>query len=310
MNINKKKYINYFINKENDENKSFALVLEKINDIFLSILNDISSRLNGKVGFKLNLIGEHFLGTNYNFLNPINILIDYLVEDEDLQYSQNRAKKGNIGKLYSDAFNTKNNLVLTIEELTKIFFNELSLNTNITVYRRKNQISLKYLNYNFFVFFVNKNILDNEYDFTIKSKDFRINFMQTHENLLIKNKESNGNFFNLIKFFKVVELELILKNELIFNASKIPYFYENLLYNIPNEIISNEFIYDNFLASFAYLINANLKEFISADNYNLINDFYQLHSKHYITTLDIQKVIQQTKFFINNIDSILSDIED
>ena len=311
MDINKKKYVNDFIKKENDESQSFNIVIEKINDIFLPILNKISSKLDGIVSFKLNIIGDYYLASNYNLFNPIHILIDYFVKEEDLEHSQKRAQKGNVGKLYSDAFNTKKHVVLTIEELCNVFFKELSISTkNISLFKRKNQIALNYLDYNFFVFFVNKDLFDDkEYEFKIKSKDFKLNFTETHENLLNKNKDTNGNFFDLIKFYKVIELELMLKNQLIFNASKIPYFYENLLYNIPNNLINNDLIYDNFLASFSYLINADIKEFVSADNYILVSDIYKLHSKPYITTIDINKILKQTKFFIDNIENIIPDIQ-
>lgn len=306
MDLNKKYFLDVFTQKENEENNSFVLVIEKINEIFVDILNDISEKLNGQVAFKLNLIGEHYLGTNYGFNNSANMLIEYYTKQEDLEFSQKRAKKGRVGKLYSDIFNTKNNLVFTIEELSRVFFNELTLRLkNASVFIRKNQISLKYLDFKFFIFFVSKEPLENDYEFIIKNKEFKLNLSEMHENLLKKDAETNGNFFNLIKFYKIIELELMFNNKLVINCSKIPYFYENLLYNIPNNLIDNELIYDNFLTSFSYLLNANLKDFISADNYILINDLYKIHSKNYITTLDVKKLLQQVEIFINSVDNIL-----
>lgn len=307
MDLNKKIFINNFVETITEESNSFDVVLEKLNEVLLTILNEISLKLGEQVSFKLNLIGQHYLNTNYKYNDSAHILIDYFTNYEDLQYSQKRAQKGNIGKLYSDAFNTKNNLVLTIEELSKVLYNELSIRfKNASVFIRKNQISINYLNYKFFIFFVNKSYISDDYEFKIKGKEFNLNFLQTHENLLIKNNETNGNFFKLIKFYKVLELELAFNNKLLFNASKIPYFYENLLFNIPNNLINNDLVYDNFLASFSYLLNVDFKELISADKKDLISETYKIHAKPYITNMDINKVLKQTEFFIDNIDYILN----
>lgn len=309
MDINQKQFLDIFTKQDNEFTDSFVLAVDKLNEIFVEIFNFINERLNGQVDFNLNLIGEHYLGTNYGFDNPTHIMIEYNVREEDLQFSEKRAKKGNIGKLYTDAFNRTNNLVLTIPELAKFAYNELSLKLkNASVFIRKNQISIKFLDFKFFIFFVCKNqsILENETEFLIKGKHYNYNFSLMHNNLLQKNKETNGSFFSLIKFYKIIELELALNNKLLINNSKTPYFYENLLYNVPNYLMNNEFVYDNFLQSKTYLLNANLKELISSDEMPLIDDNFKIHSKPNITSLDINKTFKQVNIFIDNVNNFLN----
>lgn len=307
MKIVYKEFINDYVKKQT-ELENFNLALEKINDLFISILNNISEKLNNRVSFKLNLIGEHSLNSNYGYYFPIHILIDYFSSKQDYENSEKRTKKGVIGKLYHDAFTSSQNLILTIEELSKTFFNELSLKAkNAQVYYRKNQIAIKFFDYKFFIFFVNRNLLEDEnYNFVIKGKRYSINLEKTTENLLEKNKKTNGNFFNLVKFFKVMELELSLIDNVKVFAGKIPYFYENLLYNIPNEILNNEYIVDNFIATIAYLTNCDKNALVTADNDILLNDYYAKNEKPYISTIDFNNVIKQSKYFLNNIDKIFN----
>ena len=69
----------------------------------------------------------------------------------------------------------------------------------------------------------------------------------------------------------------------------------------------NEFTYDSFKYALTYLQNADINELICADNLILINNHYNIHSKPCITSLDVKKVINQTKVFAENIENILSD---
>ena len=131
-----------------------------------------------------------------------------------------------------------------------------------------------------------------------------------NKNLLEKNEKTNGHFFNLIKFFKVIEKELTLINKLEICAGKNLYFYENLLYNIPNELLNNN-IYDDFMLSYNYILTKykqnKLDEFVDGTNLKLIDDNYKLFAKHYITTQDVKLVIKNCRNFINNQNLIFSD---
>lgn len=306
MNLEKKLLIDKFID-DNKDDETFNLVLEKLNDFLSSFLNEIIEKTNYSVNFKLNLIGDYYLSSNFINNNFIHIMIDYITNEEDLKFSEKRSKKGAISKLTTDAFNMKKNVVPTNNQLIKLLYDEFTLKLqNSKIYMRKKCLGLNLMGYKFFIFFVNSNQIQNEYNFIIKSKNYNFDFNLLHENLLKKNKETHGNFFKLVKFFKVVELELMILNKLTYKASNTLYFYENLLYNVPNDLLNNDLVFDNFIVSLSYLQNIDLNELKTADNIPLINDFYQIKTKPAITSLDVTKVFKQCKVFIDNVDKILS----
>lgn len=304
MDIEKKQLIDNFI-QNNKDDETFNLVIEKLSDFLSSFLNDVIEKSNNTLGFKLNLIGDYYLSSNFSTNNFVNILIDYYVDEDDYNFSENRGKKGHISKLATDTFNYNKNIVPTIKELSRALYNELSVKLqNVKIHLRKNCIGLRYLDYKFFIFFKKSNADEKQSNFIIKSKEYCFNFETLHQNLMQKNLETKGNFFKLVKFFKLVELELMLINKLTFKASNILYFYENLLYNLPNELLNNKLIYDNFIIAINYFNNIDFEELKTADDLILVNDYYQLKTKPAITTFDIKETLKQCKVFIDNIDKI------
>lgn len=306
MDLNKKNIIENFI-KNNNDDENINLILEKLNDFLSSFLYDITLKTNNSVNFGLNLIGDYLLSSNFSKNNFVHILINYYTNENDYDYSENRAKKGPILKLTNDAFNIKKNIIPTINQLTKLLYDELTIKLqNSKVYIRKNCIGLTLLGYKFCIFFINFNKNQKEQNFILQSKNYTFNFDILHENLLIKNQETKGNFFNLVKFFKATELELINLNKLNYKASNTLYFYENLIYNIPNELLLNEYIYDNFIASVSYLKNIDLDDLNTADNLQLVNDSYNLYSKPAITSINVKTALKQFDLFLINLDKIFS----
>ncbi|MBE5745876.1 MAG: hypothetical protein E7359_01115 [Clostridiales bacterium] len=307
MDLETKLLIDEFVLNDEDFNEKFPLVLEKLNNFLIEFLNKIIEKTNYTVGFNLNLIGDYSLNSNYMDYSSVNIMIEYNTKEDDYKYSETRANKGSITKLTSDVFNLNKTIVPTISELSKLLHDELTIKLkNSKTYLRKNCIALKLLNYSFFIFFVNSNFNKEDYNFVIKSKDYSLNFEKLTKNLLQKNEQTNGKFFNVIKFFKITELELMLIRKLKSKCSNILYFYENLLYNVPNELFDNDHIIDSFILVFSYLLNSNVYELKTADDKLLINDKYRLKVKPAITTIDIDNFFTNCKTFINNLDKILN----
>jgi len=307
MDLETKLLIDEFVLNDEDFNEKFPLVLEKLNNFLIEFLNKKIKKTNYTVGFNLNLIGDYSLNSNYMDYSSVNIMIEYNTKEDDYKYSETRANKGSITKLTSDVFNLNKTIVPTISELSKLLHDELTIKLkNSKTYLRKNCIALKLLNYSFFIFFVNSNFNKEDYNFVIKSKDYSLNFEKLTKNLLQKNEQTNGKFFNVIKFFKITELELMLIRKLKSKCSNILYFYENLLYNVPNELFDNDHIIDSFILVFSYLLNSNVYELKTADDKLLINDKYRLKVKPAITTIDIDNFFTNCKTFINNLDKILN----
>ncbi len=312
MDNNQKLFIDNFVKNPQKNDAEFDLVLEKLNEFLSPFFNEIVQENNNAIFFDLKLVGDEYLGTNFDYLNAVNIMIEtYYANMEDLSYSQNREKKGEIGKLLVDTFNYNKSLLPTTETLINLLFKYCTLKgQNLKLYRRKNCIYIRFLDYKFSLFFVEKKPNTSYLTFTIRGKKYNFDFNLMNKNLIEKNKQTNGNFFNLIRFYKIIENELTLINKLKICASRNLYFYENLLYNLPNELLNDNYIYDIFLKSYNYLLinfkEKKLNEFIDSSLDKLICDDYELFAKPYITTRDIKLVLTNLKTFLNNIDEIFN----
>ncbi len=314
MDEKKKEIINSFVLKKDEEIlTNYNLVLEKLNDFLLPFLDKIIEENKNEISFKLNLIGDHVIESNYDFINSSTIMIEYFTNSEIYNYDKSQEEKSEIGKLISNSFQSKDLVYPTIQNLLNRLYNYLSLNTkDVAIFKRKNGISIKLFDFKFFIFFYNKTKNSDLYNFQIKGKNYSFNFIKMHENLLKKNNETRNGFFNTIKFFKIIERELSLLNKLILPASKTLYFYENLLYSLPNKLFENNFIYDNFIEIYNFLnkiyIDEDLDTLKNSEDLNLfVEDEYQLFAKYYVTKNDLKLILKQCKIFISNIDEIIKD---
>ena len=314
MNEKKKEIINSFVLKKDEEIlTNYNLVLEKLNDFLLPFLDKIIEENKNEISFKLNLIGDHLIESNYDFINSSTIMIEYFTNSEIYNYDKSQEEKSEIGQLISNSFQSKDLVYPTIQNLLNRLYNYLSLNTkDVAIFKRKNGISIKLFDFKFFIFFYNKTKNSDLYNFQIKGKNYSFNFIKMHENLLKKNNETRNGFFNTIKFFKIIERELSLLNKLILPASKTLYFYENLLYSLPNKLFENNFIYDNFIETYNFLnkiyIDEDLDSLKNSEDLSVfVEDEYQLFAKYYITKNDIKLILKQCKIFISNINEIIKD---
>lgn len=312
MNQLKKAIINDFVKVKNKEDeKNFNLVLKKLNGFLTLFFNKTKQEFENKIDFKANLIGDISIKSNYDFLDNATIMIDYFGNSDDLTYSESYSKKSEIGKMLQDSMHPTKIAIPTTQDLISNLYYYLSLNTkDMSLFQRKNGISLKFFDFKFFIFFTFASQNNNNQEFEIKGKSYNFNFELLHKNLLQKNKETKGKFFDLVKFFKIIERELSLLSKLNLNASKNLYFYENLLYSLDNKIFEGEYIYDIFLKIYDYLFKVykyeNFDNLKNAENNPLFLDKeYKLFAKYYITRYDLKLVLKQSKIFIDNIDEII-----
>ena len=315
MDLKNQQLINNFVKNNNKEqNESFNLVLSKLTEFLMPFFDKISREYSNKIQFKINLIGDVSLKTNFDFLDSSTLMIEYFSDEKSYDFSKKHEEKSEIGKLVNESLHPFEKLIPTIEILATNLYNYLSLNTkDIVVFKRKNTISLKLFDFKLFIFFYNKHDNNAAYNFQIKGKNYVFDFDLLAQNLKKKDKETKGNFVKLIKFYKVAERELALIKKLYSNASKTLYFYENLLYSLPNEVFESKNVFDNFVASFEYL-----KKILKYDDFDLLknaeekplfveeNEEYQLFAKYYITRNDLKLVLKQNRVFIDNIDKIIS----
>ncbi len=315
MTDDQKVLIDEFVkNSQSDANsiEEFNLVLDKLNEFLMPFFEHVVKDNNNLIFFKNKVIGDYKIGSNYEYYDFCYIMFEvFYANENDLEYNNSRQQKSEIGKLLSDSFNFNNNVLPTTTNLQNALFKYLVLKgSNFKVFMRKNYIYLKFLDYKFCLFFNAQKASSSEVNFNLKGKTYNFNLDLMNKNLLEKNEKTNGHFFNLIKFFKVIEKELTLINKLEICAGKNLYFYENLLYNIPNELLNNN-VYDDFMLSYNYILTKykqnKLDEFVDGANLKLIDDNYKLFAKHYITTQDVKLVLKNCRNFINNQTIIFSD---
>lgn len=306
MTLEYKDIIDEFIKEEDCEiQKSTELALEKLDDLLDDFFTQTFQNFS-QIAFKTNLIGDYAIGSNYLDVEPIHFLIEYFVSNENYSQGEKYNKKGDIGKLLQSSFNFNTEIAPTIDVVLNNLYNFLSLRLpKSSVYIRKNAIYIKFLGKLFVISLEKKNFSEKRNIFILKGINYDLNIFEINANLLQKNKETSGRFFDLVRLYKVVENELKLFNNLLFRGNKILYFYENLLYNIPNGLFC-ENVTESLLNSVFYLKNVDKDILINAEGEKLIDDNYKLFAKSSCTSLDLDKVIAQTQVFINNIDKILA----
>ena len=306
MTQDKKDFVDNFVKAKNETfEEQINVLLEKLNALLEEFFTGILEKLPS-VSIKLNLVGDYSLGSNYQNIEPINIMIEYFVPSEDYQYGEKFEKKGEIGKLLQNSFNfngTQN--VPTSETILQSLYNYLALKSiNFKVFKRKNAIYLKFFDQIFVLFIVKKEVASKSSNFQLKGINYNFNLEKLNEKLLSKNEETGGKFFDLVKMYKVIENELKLSKNLLVNANRVLYLYENLLYNLPKEIFCNKVV-DSLINSLVFIKNTNRENLIDAEGRNLVNDEYKLFAKSSCTNIDLDKIIKQTEFFIKNINGIL-----
>ena len=126
----------------------------------------------------------------------------------------------------------------------------------------------------------------------IKKLTKKVNLFLYNENMNLKDKQTNGNYKKLVRIFKNIRKTLLI-NKMTSNSKLNKYFIELLVYNIPNELIKDEDITNDFFKSINYLYNCNILNFKSFDNsnYNTFSlakiDYFSI--KNFLSLL--QKVI-------------------
>jgi len=278
--------------EEDKSQKSSSVLLKKITEY----LSQISSE---KITFEAEFLGDFVLKSNFNILSNCYIKINCKAKENDIYYS-NPTNKSTFRKFKEKILEDKR-LIPTLNEVVLYLERLLKTEFDAKTFVKNNYLSIEYKNVKYVVF------ADYNIDkfFVLFKKKFNINLEELHKNLLLKNKETNGNFFKTVKFCKAVEGELMLKNYRFERFINVPYSYENIIFNVPNNLLNEKNVYYNYLNAITYLINSNEEEFAQADNEKLINK-YGFNFIPSLSKRSYKNFIANNKFFIKNIEEILS----
>ena len=85
-----------------------------------------------------------------------------------------------------------------------------------------------------------------------------------NENMEKKDEDTHGNYKKLVRIYKNIRKN-ILMNKMASNSSINKYFIELIIFNVPNELITDNDIYAAFVKSVNYLTNCDVSQFTSFD---------------------------------------------
>lgn len=288
-------YVKFFdefleIEKE-DYEKKFKKAYNALNKFLQKSLNFLADNFGNKIEFKNELIADYLLKTNFkNFSNAI-IKINYIAPENLIKNTQNKSTYRRL----KDKFIDDNNKILTPNEVVKFLQEELNkevLNCKATI--RKNVMLVKIYGFRFYIL-VDFNIEDS---FVLFNRRHNINQLKIKQNLLNKDKNTNGNFGKVLRFVKNIEIELAMKNALSGVLINKIYLYENILFNVPDKLFCEEFTYINFLNAITYLTNSNPENFITLDEQKLLSCISLKDYNNFITNNNI--FLENVKYFFEN----------
>lgn len=286
------KFFDEFLEVEKEDyEKKFKKAYNAINKFLQKSLNFLADNFDNKIEFKSELIADYLLKTNFkNFSNAI-IKINYIAPENLIKNTQNKSAY----KRLKDKFIDDNNKILMPNEVVKFLQEELNkevLNCKATI--RKNVMLVKIYGFRFYIL-VDFNI---ENSFALFNKKYNINQLKIKENLLNKDKNTNGNFSKVLRFVKNIEIELAMKNALSGVLINKIYLYENILFNVPDKLFCEEFTYINFLNAITYLTNSNPENFITLDEQKLLSCISLKDYNNFLTNNNI--FLENIKYFFEN----------
>lgn len=229
--------------------------------------------------------GVYALKTNYQLVEPMEFFVvlpsdrETVTKVEEVQKKQfQKKKRQSIKDIYqsitlSNTKDDKGNIInLTAFDTAKTIVSQLQkyLNLEDKAFYKRNVVFLKlHIDEEIdlpVIIYVGYKFEDEMIEFAKLGYKSKENINQTMQNILVKNNQTDGKYLLLCKFFKMMELELVMNEDSNVYLSKKSLFVESILYNVPNYIFEN----DDFSVIFRDICNY-LKQ-CSANDYLLCPD--------------------------------------
>ena len=241
---------------------------DEVENLMLNSLKEVSSKNNLLLN-QLNFFfaGDHVLNTNMLNFSPLVIFVSLKQKKEDIityKKSQNLSKT-------AQQFLTKTN-VITAELIAQALFESLQLEltkqdkiyiaNNIIIVNVGGKIKLRIVvGYQF----------EEQFEYEYLGKYYTENILQLFS-LYDKKDEDCGYFYDFVRVLKSIELDLFQNNVVKEKSYDILYFVENLVYNIPSNLLKSEDFHNAFINGLNYLKNANIKDFILPNGSKMFNE--------------------------------------
>lgn len=241
-------------------------------------------------------VGDFMTGTNYEN-STIDFLVVYQTIRENIDFSVVAQKVNKKGKVKVSTYQAimggaTNKGIMQAEQVAERFGAHLKVQMpSITkIYTKRNQIMVRFADNKVAKIIVCYKF-DGESDLVCRRVNtwYRFNNAKLLENLALKNKLTKNRFIEVVRFFKALEIELIIAEESTLLIGKNG-FVENYLYNVPTELFLEKDKYVMIENILVYLKNKNPKDFMLADETDLMFNAKSLYTKSY------------AKQFVNKID--------
>jgi hypothetical protein len=263
------------------------------------VLEDAISQVcknNGLAKTNINFFisGDHMLSTNIGTTSPLIIFVSLKANKQQVLLFKKANKASQTVKRFIAA-----QTVLTDEVLAQMLFEALTqqfdaktklYNTkNIIVINLENMLKIKVIvGYNF----------EGSFEYQYLNNYYSENLLALIE-AFDKKEATTNNFFDLVRVFKSIELELLHLDIIKQKSYDKLNFIENIVYNVPNELLIDTDFSRAFLKSLNYLKNADFSNFklASKNEYMFSADENSLYN------------IREARFFIKEIDYFYKNFE-
>lgn len=291
-----KKTIDFLFNViDHFDNQFLELSNNCFNEVHRALKEIIETNVQNKLAYVVPY-GVYRAKDNYQLVEPMEFFVVLPSDEESVKKVENvqkrqmqKQRRQTVKDIYQSITLTGgtkdefgNVVNLTAFDTAKTIMSQLQkyLNLEDKVYYKRNVVFLKlhidedidlpviiYVGYKFY---------DNDMiEFSKLGYKMKENIEQTNNNILQKNVDTNGNYLVLCKLFKMLELELVLKEESNVYLSKKSIFIESILYNVPNVFFQG----DDFGKIFSDIVNY-IKQLDVENVYTIDNSKQKLFTKN------------------------------
>lgn len=280
----------------NEINKLILLKNEDLSEIIeagytemLGVLDNALEELKKLYSISLKLTlettGDYTINTNNQIMSPITFIIKYKSDKTFVQnnlYPQKNSSRQNIDVVGDTAIITQPTSYALAEDLADII--QDTIEGEVRTFAKYGTIRLTYEKLNIKIMFV-YDIGHGDYVFTDNGQFNLMKYDKAVLNINKKIKDTNYNFCDICRLFKTFELELFLTKKTSRYFSLSYYFIETLVYNIPNQILQAEDIFDSYVKCVNYLNVFDIKKMVYLDDTKIDDEILLKNYKRFISKI-------------------------
>ena len=278
------------------KNEELVEKLDSINNEVMQLIDnslfEIQATYSNKLKMRLETYGDYFVNTFNQQISPLTYVV-LLKEDKGTAKSKiYYSNKKSLFKRNKLLTNSTVSIQPSNYELANLLTNSLNtkMGDSAKLFTKFGTIRITYKGFNIKII-VGYEYEKGECEFTDNSRTQTLYLDKAKKNLQTKMKQTNYTYCDICRLLKTFELEMLLANKTIRYFSLSTMFVETIIYNVPNEILKSEDIFDSYVKTMNYLELAKLSDFKYLDD-SIIKDEVYLKN--------IRTFILKMKYFMLN----------